>query len=104
MLHARRTTPLLPLLVETVAAMAVETVAVTVVVTVAVMAAAMAVETVAVMVAVMAVVTAMVTVTVTVTAMVMAERFPATVMARKGARAHRCLSSTRKAARRLSLC
>ena len=79
-LHARRTTPLLPLLVETVAAMAVETVAV------------------------MAVVTAMVTVTVTVTAMVMAERFPATVMARKAARAHQCLSFTRKAARRLSLC
>ncbi|UYP80186.1 hypothetical protein OF401_10400 [Xanthomonas campestris pv. campestris] len=76
--------------------MAVETVAVTV----AVMAAAMAVET----VAVMAVVTAMVTVTVTVTAMVMAERFPATVMARKAARAHQCLSFTRKAARRLSLC
>lgn len=78
--------------VETAAVMAVETAAVTVVET----AVEMVVET--------AVVMAMAMVTVMATVTVMAERFPATVMARKGARAHLCQSSTRKAARLLSLC
>ncbi len=52
----------------------------------------------------MAMVTVMATATVMAMVMVMAERFPATVMARKAARAHPCLSSTRKVARLLSLC